>query len=133
MSAAGLALQAGLYAQLASIAPLMTQLTGLFDHVPEAQALPYLVIGEALASDWSSATFDGRETRLSLHLWTRAAGRKQAKELSGLIQAALQPGLPPLNGHKLTMLSFLSERTLIDADGVSQHTILEYRARTRPA
>jgi hypothetical protein len=133
MSAAAIALQAGLYAQLGATPALMAQLTGLFDHVPEAQSLPYLVIGEALTSDWSSATFDGRETRLALHLWTRAAGHKQAKEIAGLVQTALAQGLPPLDGHKLTLLQFLAERTLIDPDGLTRHTILEYRARTRPA
>lgn len=130
MTAAGRAVQRALYETLRSHAPLMARVTGIFDHVPDRQGLPYITVGEAVETDWSATEFSGRDHRLAIHAWSAHAGMAEVKDLLGLVDGALAHMPENLDGHRLVSLRFLSSRVFADVEDSIRHGVAEYRART---
>lgn len=128
---AGWPLQAAIYAQLAA-SDLMNSISGIYDHVPEGAAFPYITVGEAMSQDWSSNSFSGQEHRLTLHAWSREAGRKQVKELLGQIHAVLHEQSVIVTGHKLVSLRYEFSETFKDPDGLTHQGVIRFRAVTVP-
>lgn len=133
MTAAGRAVQRGLYETLRAHAPLMARVTGIFDHVPDRQRLPYVTVGEAVETDWSATEFSGRDHRLGVHVWSAHAGMGEAKDLLALVDEALEQMPVQLDGHRLVSLRFLSSRVFADVEEGIRHGVAEYRARTERA
>jgi Protein of unknown function (DUF3168) len=124
------ALQKAIYTHLINDIAVMDCVTGIFDDVSQPRAKPFVRIGEDQQSDWSSKTFQGREHRLVLEVWTEARGRSQAKTILGLIEKALTQMPAQLDGHQLVHLRFLSARVNAAPDGLTHQGVLELRART---
>ena len=133
LTSASWPLQVALYAALTGHAPLQALVTGIFDRPPEDQAMPYVVIGESFASDWSTKTFDGQAHRLRLHIWDQSPGQGQTQRILALCAAALDALPDSIEGHRLVRWQRLQEQVLKDPDGYTQHGILELRAWTYPA
>ena len=49
----------------------------VFDAVPRGTAFPYIVIGDDKETDWSTATEQGSEHLLAVHVWSRSPGLKE--------------------------------------------------------
>ena len=130
MTAAARAVQRALYETLTADAALMARVTGIFDHVPAGQSLPYVTVGEAVETDWSAVEFAGRDHRLGVHVWSAHAGMAEAKELLGLVDAALEHMPEALDGHRLVSLRFISSRVFADVEEGIRHGVADYRART---
>ncbi|HKJ73635.1 MAG TPA: DUF3168 domain-containing protein [Alphaproteobacteria bacterium] len=125
------ALQKAVFDALTGSADLMAMVSGVYDHVPADTAFPYVTIGETTVADWSSKTFDGQEHSLTLHVWSRARGRKETKEIFGLVYAALNGAPLSVAGQQLVDLRFDFAQTLLDTDGLTFHGVQRYRAVTR--
>jgi hypothetical protein len=132
MSAASWALQQAIYARLAAHLPLIAEVTGIYDAPPQDARFPYVVIGEDVVSDASAKAMTATDHRLALHLWTRGPGKQQAKQLMQAVQDALDGNPPAPAGFMLVWLRFLQSTVLTDADGLTQHGILEFRGRLCP-
>lgn len=128
MTAASLALQQAVYAVLSGTAPLNAVITGVFDMPPQDQALPYVAIGDDVVIDYSTKDVFASEHRMSVHIWSRKAGRQEAKQLMALVHSALSAPLV-LTGFKLISLRFLQALNLVDPDGLTHHGIIEFRVR----
>jgi hypothetical protein len=86
------ALQAGIYTRLTGYSALTTALGGnrVYDHVPQGQAAPYVVIGEDTATESDTKTNNGWDFTITIHCWDyEKAGRKSIKTLMGHIYDAL--------------------------------------------
>jgi Protein of unknown function (DUF3168) len=132
MSGPPWALQQALHAVLESDAALKAEVTGIFDHVPQDQPLPYVVIGDDVTSDWSAKDFNGTEHRLAIHVWAHGPGRKQARQLGALIAGRLATTPLQPAGFQLVSLRFLQTLVLVEEDGLTHHGVTEYRARLCP-
>ncbi len=73
----------------------------IHDVPPAAPDFPYVTLGEAQVSDWSTATERGEEHRLSLAAWSRQGGHAEAHAIAHLIQQALHDAPLELPGHAL--------------------------------
>jgi hypothetical protein len=128
MTAASAELQKALYDRLAGDAALAALVQGVFDWAPDNQPLPYVQLGEDIVTDWSTNTFAGSEHRLTLHVWSYATGRQEAKTIMTEINRVLaQPLVLP--GFQLVTWRMLSAQVLRDADTRLHHGVMEYRAR----
>jgi len=130
MSGAGRAVQRALFETLKAHPALSAQVTGVFDHVPDGQGLPYITVGEAVETDWSAVELAGRDHRLSVHVWSSHAGMAEAKDLLALVDEALEHMPAQLDGHRLVSLRFKSSRVMADVDDGLRHGVAEYRVRT---
>jgi hypothetical protein len=129
------ALQKGIYQKLAADTTL-TELMGgvhIYDDVPQGTAYPYLTLGQSVVRDWSTATEKGQEHVLTLHVWSSAAGRKQAKQIIQAIDEALHDVDLVLEDHSLVNLRFEFADARREPSGEVYHGIIRYRAVTELA
>jgi hypothetical protein len=129
----GWALQQAVYAALladAGVAALAG--TRVFDDVPGDAAMPYVVIGEDRESDWSTATESGSEHILSLHVWSRASGHKEAKLLCDAVRAALDGAALAVSGATLIDIRYQATQYSRESDGRTIRAALTFRAILEP-
>lgn len=131
MASAGLALQKSVFAALTSNAGL-TGLIGarVFDDVPPGAEYPYMTIGESSARDWSTGTDSGEEHILTLHVWSRAAGRKEVQAIMGAVRDVLHEAEIAVAGHRLVNLRHEFTDARREPDGETYHGVVRYRAVT---
>src|SRR5512145_2040941 len=128
-------LQQSIFAALSADAAL-TALLGagrIFDDVPQGTPLPYVAFGRAAERDWSTASEDGTEHIVTLHVWSAARGKKQTHEVLGALRAALHDRPLGLVGHSLINLRHEHSEIRRDPDGETIHGIARFRAITEPA
>lgn len=132
MTAASLALRRTLHAALNAHAPLVAALGGpkVFDEPPRTVAFPYVTMGDARTSDWSTATSTGHEHALTLHVWSRQGGQSEAHAVAGEIVAALETVPLDPAGHRMVNLRFATADIRRDADGRTWHGVVRFRAVT---
>lgn len=104
----------------------------LFDDVPQGTPFPYLTLGQSIVRDWSTSTDTGDEHTFTLHVWSRASGRKEVHDILGALRAALHNRSLALAGHRLVNLRHEQCEARRDPDGETYHGILRLRAVTEP-
>lgn len=100
----------------------------VFDTVPRGAPFPYIVIGDDRTSAWNTATERGSEHSLSVHVWSRAAGRKEARVAAEAVVAALDGAALSVPGFTLVDLRWLESETIRESDGETIHAQLRFRA-----
>jgi hypothetical protein len=130
---ASLALQSAIVTALTAN-PDLTAATGnaprIFDDVPPATPYPYCTIGQTTERDWSTGTEDGREHTITLHVWSRAPGRRQVHEIAALLRATLHLAALPLTGHRLINLRHEFSEAHREPDGETYRALVRFRAVT---
>lgn len=135
MPASAAALRAAIHGALKNDGPLVAMLGGakIYDEPPREAALPYVTLGEAVVSDRSTSTEVGDEHALTLHVWSRQGGHREAHLISGaVLQALVDAPLTP-EGQHLANLRFVVADIRREADGRTYHGIVRLRAVTEPA
>lgn len=134
MSSASWALQKAIHQELTASADILALLGGahVWDHLPRGAAFPYVTFGVSTERDWSTGSEDGVEHIVTLHVWSRAAGLREAEIIAASVRAALHDRPLTLDGHCLVNLRH--EITDIRRDPLSElaHGIVRLRAVTEP-
>jgi hypothetical protein len=128
-------LQRSIYQALANDSDLTALLGGarIYDDAPQAAPYPFITLGQSVIQDWSTGTEDGSEHSLTLHVWSRAGGKKQVHEIIEAIEAVLHDQPLMLEDHHLINLRHEISEARPDPDGDTFHGIVRYRAVTEPA
>ena len=129
------ALQRGVYQALTG-SPHLTALLGgarIYDDAPQSAPYPFITLGQSVMRDWSTGTEDGAEHELTLHVWSRAGGKKQVQEIMESVKAVLHDKPLLLEDHYLINLRYGFSEARLDSDGDNFHGIVRYRAVTEPA
>jgi hypothetical protein len=134
MASASWALQQAIH-QVLTASTAVTSLLGgahVYDHVPRGQAYPYVTFGATSERDWSTGTEDGGEHIVTLHVWSKAAGRHEADHIAAAVRAALHDKTIPMTGFRLVNL----RQEIVDvrretADEI-YHGVVRLRAVTEP-
>jgi hypothetical protein len=134
-TAAAAALRAAIHDALVADAPLASVLGGarIYDEPPKDAVFPYVTLGEARISDFSTGTEQGEEHQLTLHAWSRQGGHKEAHLITGALLQALADAPLTLAGHALVNLRFTLADVRREADGRTYHVLVRFRAVTEPA
>jgi len=135
MASAGWALQRAVYETLTANAAVTGALGGprIHDDVPRGAELPYVTMGQSSARDWSTGTEDGEEHTLTLHVWSRANGRRQVQQIMGVVRGALNHAALSVEGHRHVNLRHEFGEARRDPDGETYHGLMRFRAVTEPA
>lgn len=106
----------------------------VFDHVPQDQAFPYVVIGEGDAGEFDTDTEVGQEHRPLIHIYDRHRGKKIVKETQQAIRNALdnQP-LDLTPDANLVFIYYEFSEVYLDPDGLTYHGVIRFRALTTEA
>ena len=132
MSSASFALQKAVFATLTANASVVAVLGGarVYDEVPVRGEFPYLTFGQTTERDWSTGTDLGHEHIFTLHVWSRARGRKETDDIMAAAEAALHDQALALTGHRLVNLRHEFSDARREPDGETYHGIARYRAVT---
>ena len=134
MASASWALQQAIFAHLTSDSALLALLGSarVYDDVPPRAAFPYVTFAPASARDWSTGSDRGTEHAIALHVWSRAAGRRETLAIIDALTARLHEAALDVTGHRLVNLRHESSDVRRDADGETCHGIVRFRAVTEP-
>ena len=134
MTSAAADLQKSLYAALAGDAGIVAALGGskIFDHAPAGVSFPYITFGRTGIYDWSTGTESGTEQLFTLHIWSKAKGKKEAIEIMEEARMVLHDQSLPLDGHALVNLRLEYSEIRFDDDQSVYHGLLRFRAVTEP-
>ena len=134
MTAPAAELQQAIFASLAADTALTAALgaSRIFDHAPANVAFPYITFGRTSLYDWSTGTESGTEQLFTLHIWSKAKGKKETLEIMAIVEARLATAAPELDGHKLVNLRPEFSEARYDDDQTVHHGLLRYRAVTEP-
>ena len=132
MTSPALELQQAVFAALSGDAALIAALglDRIHDHAPASVAFPYITFGRSAVEDWSTTTEDGSEHLFSLHVWSKADGKKQALEIMELARAALHDAALVLTSHRLVNLRAEGSDTRFNDDHAVYHGVMRFRAIT---
>lgn len=135
MSSSSWSLQRAIYDTLVVDAAILGLLgtARIFDDVPQRSAFPYLTLGQSTVRDWSTGTEPGEEHLVTLHVWSRADGRRETHQLMTAVRDALHDQPLPLDGHRLVNLRHELSEARREPDGETYHGIVRFRAATEPA
>lgn len=128
MTGAVIAVQAALVVALGGHAGLAEAVSGIFDGPPARAAYPYVSIGEAVSTDWSSKTARGREIRIAVTIWDDGERPALLHGLMADAEDAIDGMARDLDGWRVASLAFLRARIVRDADG-PWAGLVEYRVR----
>ena len=134
MSAYGLKeIQQGIYSTLNGDATLGSMVTGVYDRVKQKTDYPYVVIGDTSAQDWSTQTTKGLQSHVTIHVYSRQGGRKQALEIMSRLYELLHEGSPTVAGQMLVQSRHESSEVSLERDGQTYHAELVFRMLTQEA
>lgn len=134
MPSSSWSLQKAVFDALASDVALSASPVGqkIFDDVPQRAQFPYVTLGQSIVRDWSTGTESGDEHIVTLHVWSRADGRREVQEIMAMLRSALHDQPLVLEGHRLVNLRHELSEARREADGESYHGIVRLRAVTEP-
>jgi hypothetical protein len=104
----------------------------VYDQAPLDAVYPYVTIGEGQVLPDLADCYDGSESFLDIHVWSRAVGFPEAKRIADQVRGALHDADLILDGHSLELLHFQDARALRDPDGLTSHVAMTFRALTQP-
>jgi hypothetical protein len=135
MASAAQALQEAIFTQLAGDAATTAALGGarIYDDVPSRTEFPFMTFGQSTERDWSTGTDAGYEHLVTLHVWSRARGRKEAQTVIAAARDALHDQALTLAEHRLINLRHEYSEARRDTDGETVHAIARFRAVTEVA
>ena len=125
------ALQKAIRARLTGDAALMAMIAGVFDHVPQDAAYPYVTIGEDDTRPFAGKTFAGTRHDLTLRAWSRGQGRREAKAIIERLRVLLDGQGLTLDDHALIDLRLTATGTTVERDGLTYLGTARLRAVTQ--
>lgn len=127
-----LPIQRGIYAVLTADSALMDAIAAVYDYLPEDVPYPFVVIGEAIEAPDNSHDRYGRETVVTLHVWTQARGHTQGLTIAKRLTELLDHQPLTLEGldHIATRHEYAQTLTDPEPPGNIRHVLLRYRVVT---
>jgi hypothetical protein len=133
MSVASFELQKAIVAALAADGAVTALVDDrIYDQTPRSPEFPYVSLGAATATDWSTGTEDGAEHVLTVDAWSRQGGKREAHQIAGAVKAALHDAALAVSGQALVNLRFQFADTRRDPDGITYHAAMRFRAVMEP-
>lgn len=124
--------QTAVYALLTGDDELANLVSGVYDYVPENVVFPYITVGEALETPDNTVAGLGRETVITLHVWTRARAHSKGLRIAARVTALLDHQPLAIEGAHHIATRYEFSQTLIDPEppGDVRHVVLRYRVVT---
>jgi len=123
--------QRAIYQLLAADNSLSAMVSGVFDHVPQGSIYPFITLGEAQLRDRSDLEHSGTEVLLTLRVYSREAGRKEAADIMERITTLLHNTTPEMERHEVLSLQFHQSRIDLLDDGATYRGTIIFKALLR--
>jgi hypothetical protein len=132
MASVSLGLQQSIYEALVGDTTLGCLLgePRVYDGAPREAAFPYVTIDQLTARDWSAGDSVGFEHSVTVSVWSRYAGKREAHTLLDAIYNCLHEARLDVHGASLINLRFESSGIDRADDGATYHGVIRFRAVT---
>ena len=123
-------LQKAIYAKLndATISGASVADVPVYDDIPEGTSAPYINIGEETAINDGTKTVDAVEHTLTIHVWSEYRGRYEIKHIMQQVYQNLHNTAITVSGASLVNIRQEFATTLEEADGITRHGVMRFRA-----
>lgn len=130
----GLALQGAIVAALKADADVSGLAADrVYDAVPDGATYPLIKIGEIQVIDDGAEGIASVEVFVTLHAWSQAVGAVECRRLTGILRQCLhQAALELGDDWQLIDMLHRQSRVFVDADGVTHHGVVTFRALIDP-
>ena len=125
-----LAVQELVYDLLSESAPLVAKVQGIYDEVSEFEEFPYVTIGEDIHNEDDTVSVLGDDCSITVHSWSRYRGRKETKQIQGLIYNALHRQTGTIVGYNVISIDWENSQSFLDSDGLTRHGVQTFRILT---
>lgn len=119
-----------------SVIPASPTEPAIYDHVPQVESsesedhFPYVVIGESTAVPFDADDLRGQEHTLVIHVWSRAHGRHEVKDIAKAIYDALHDVTLAITDHEFVFCFWEFSETVPDPDERLKHHVSRFRIVT---
>lgn len=110
-------LQKAIFQVLVQDAALTGMVNGVYDRVPQKTAFPYISLQRWETEDWASQTTNGMRHTVTLDVWSREGGQKQAAQVMARMHELLHDTTLAVSGQQWVMLRFLGSSVSLEDDG----------------
>ncbi len=133
MGAPAAELQRAVFEALTADAALSRLIDGrVYDQPPGATPFPYVTFGRTSLYDWSTGTESGTEQLFTLHVWSKAKGKKETLAIMEAARTVLEGARLPLATEHLVDLTLEFAEARHDEDLSVHHGLLRFRALSEP-
>ncbi len=109
-------------------------LPAIYDDVTQAgdsaddSVFPYIVIGGDSVRDWSTDSSSGGDIEVTIDVWSRYDGKREAKRIQAAIRSALHRAELSVPDHEFVGCDFDQEQPVtLDPDGHTYHGVSSFR------
>ena len=119
--------QKTIYERLIADTALVNAVTLIADEIPQDTAMPYIKIGEVNVSEWDDSCSLGGEASITIHVFSKKEGKKEAQTINGMIKDLLAYQANTLAESYIVGIIYESSRSFLDPDGETRHGVSTYR------
>lgn len=127
MSAALWPLQQAMYQRAVGDAALGALVSGVFDEVPENQAMPYVSLGTLTSAEADAHNQLGEDIAVIWHVWSAYRGNKQAAQVLAALDALFHRKTLTVAGFTQVSVARDQALTVTDPDPDIRHMTVRYR------
>ncbi|MCE3233045.1 MAG: uncharacterized protein K0R98_1302 [Rickettsiaceae bacterium] len=121
-------LQKSAYAALTGDTTLAAMVSGVFSHVPQDTAFPYIKFNNIRSRDWSTKTTSGIEATVQLNVFSRTRGNKESLNIIAEIKRILHGVSLSLTGCTLVSIYFTDSGVAQLSDGITWQSYISFDA-----
>ena len=103
----------------------------IYDHVPPGVAFPYMTFGPLHVTPFDTKTEIGFEQIVTLNIWSRYRGSKEAKDIAEAAYDALHEAALSVSGEVFLLCEFHSADMAPLNDGLTYHAEMRFVLTTQ--
>lgn len=119
------ALQAAIYAALIAAPPIGAN---VYDVVPPNAVFPHIEMAGGTLLSANAIVLSADTHTVEIHVWSRYSGFAEARTLMQAVRDRLDLAGLALTGAALTFIKFAGSDLVMDADGLTVHGIVRFKA-----
>ena len=128
--------QQAIYNALAASSTIQTLLGAtprIYDHVPPGAVFPYMVFGAITVQPYDTKTETGFEQIITLDIWSRYRGSKEAKDILQACYDALHRATLTVTSEVFLLSEFHSGDLSLENDGITYRAAARFSLITQTA
>lgn len=99
----------------------------VYDPIPDLPTFPYVTVGDDQVVGDDDECGDNSEVFVRIHGWSRTQGYPEVKALAALIRSTIRAATFTLSGFTTVVVEFQQTQFLQDPDGLTRHSVTEFR------
>lgn len=129
-----LPLQKAIVAALKADPTLAAIINGrVYDSVPTSATKPYVSLGPWQVLPDQADCYDSSDVAVQIDGWSAGPGSVESKKIGRAVRTALdQKPLALDENQRLVMMTIEQTQYLVEPDGLTQHAVVQFTARTEP-